>query len=58
MLEYDMTEAEEKLPEKEQKIDVSKRIGIAKGLFEIPDDFDDIDISADFDGELFPKRFF
>ena len=28
--------------------------GCAKGMFEIPDDFDDIDISKDFEGEIFP----
>ena len=31
----------------------SKRIGIAKGLFTIPCDFDEIDISQDFEGEIF-----
>ena len=30
-------------------------IGCAKGLFEIPEDFDDIDISSDFEGEIFPE---
>ena len=34
--------------------DTSKRIGLAKGLFTVPDNFDDIDISGDFDGEIFP----
>lgn len=34
--------------------DVSKRIGAGKNMFEIPDDFDDIDISNLFDGEIFP----
>lgn len=29
--------------------------GCAKGLFEIPDDFDDIDLSLEFDGEVFPE---
>ena len=28
--------------------------GFAKGLFEIPEDFDDIDIGSDFEGEIFP----
>ena len=28
--------------------------GCAKGMFEIPEDFDDIDISNDFDEEIFP----
>lgn len=28
--------------------------GCAKGMFEIPDDFDEIDISSDFEGEIFP----
>lgn len=28
--------------------------GCAKGMFEVPDDFDDIDISEDFKGEIFP----
>ena len=32
---------------------VSKRIGFAKGQFTIPDDFDDLDITDDFEGELF-----
>ena len=40
------------VPEKES--DVSKRIGIAKGLFTVPDDFDEIDLSSDFEGEIFP----
>ena len=29
--------------------------GCAKGMFNIPDNFDEIDISKDFDGEIFPK---
>lgn len=29
-------------------------IGCAKGKFTIPEDFDDIDISSDFEGEIFP----
>lgn len=29
-----------------------KLFGCAKGTFEIPEDFDDIDISEDFDGEV------
>lgn len=29
--------------------------GCAKGLFEVPDDFDEIDISKDFTSEIFPK---
>ena len=37
----------------ERPFDVSKRFGFAKGKFEIPDDFDDIDISDDFEGEIF-----
>lgn len=32
---------------------VSKRFGFAKGLFEVPDDFDEFDISEDFEGEIF-----
>ena len=28
--------------------------GCAKGMFTIPDDFDDIDISSDFEEEIFP----
>ena len=36
--------------------DVSKRFGIGKGLFEIPDDFDDWDIYKDFDGEIYPDN--
>ena len=28
--------------------------GCAKGMFEIPEDFDEIDISNDFEGEIFP----
>lgn len=28
--------------------------GCAKGMFEIPDDFDDIDISEDFEERIFP----
>lgn len=31
-----------------------KLIGCAKGKFSIPNDFDDIDISSDFDEEIFP----
>lgn len=30
-------------------------IGCAEGMFEIPEDFDDIDISDDFEGEVFPQ---
>ena len=30
-------------------------IGCAKDMFEIPNDFDDIDISEDFEGEIFPR---
>ena len=29
--------------------------GCAKGLFEVPNDFDEIDISKDFTSEIFPK---
>lgn len=32
-----------------------KLFGCGKGLFKIPDNFDDIDISDDFDSEVFPK---
>ena len=39
----------------EKKAEVSKRFGIGKGLFEVPDDFDEIDLSGDFEGEIFPK---
>ena len=28
-------------------------IGCAKGMFKVPDDFDDIDISSDFEEEIF-----
>ena len=38
------------LPEKET--DVSKKIGFAKGLFTVPDDYDEIDLSSDFEGEI------
>ena len=38
----------------ENNKDVSKRFGIGKGLFQIPEDFDDWDISSDFEGEIFP----
>lgn len=41
-----MTLAEEKSRE--------SLFGCAKGMFEIPEDFDDIDISDDFEGEIFP----
>ena len=30
-------------------------IGCAKGMFEIPENFDDIDISSDFSQEIFPE---
>ena len=39
----------------EKHPDVSKRFGIGKGLFTIPEDFDEIDLSADFEGEIFPQ---
>ena len=29
-------------------------IGCAKGMFEIPEDFDDINLSEDFEEEIFP----
>ena len=29
--------------------------GCAKGMFEIPDNFDDIDITSDFKEEIFPE---
>lgn len=32
-----------------------KLFGCAKGMFTIPENFDDIDISSDFEGEIFPK---
>lgn len=32
-----------------------KLFGCAKGMFKIPEDFDDIDIDNDFEGEIFPK---
>ena len=35
----------------EPKVDVSKRLGIAKGKVNIPDDFDDIDIFEEFFNE-------
>ena len=31
-----------------------KLFGCAKGMFEIPDDFDEIDIGSDFEREIFP----
>ena len=37
------------------KNDRSKLIGSLKGELEIPEDFDDIDISKDFKGEIFPS---
>ena len=37
------------------KNDRSKLIGSLKGEFEVPEDFDDIDISEDFKEEIFPK---
>ena len=37
----------------ENSVDVSKRFGIGKGLFEIPENFDDMDISEDFEGDIF-----
>ncbi|MBQ1478250.1 MAG: hypothetical protein IIZ33_08900 [Erysipelotrichaceae bacterium] len=37
----------------EKPVDVSKRFGVGKGLFVIPENFDDIDISEDFEGEIF-----
>ena len=30
-------------------------IGCAKGLFKIPDNFDDIDLESDFEEEIFPR---
>lgn len=30
-----------------------KLLGCAKGMFVIPDNFDDIDIASDFEGEIF-----
>lgn len=30
-------------------------VGCAKGMFSIPNNFDDIDIESDFEGEVFPK---
>ena len=35
------------------QVDVSKRIGFARGLFSVPENFDDIDISSDFEEEIF-----
>ena len=35
--------------------DRKQLFGCAKGMFTIPDNFDDIDISKDFEGEVFPK---
>ena len=32
--------------------DRSKLFGCAKGMFEIPEDFDEIDLSKDFEGEI------
>ena len=31
-----------------------KLFGAGKGLFTVPENFDDIDISGDFEGEMFP----
>ena len=30
-------------------------LGCAKGMFTIPDDFDEIDLSADFEQEIYPS---
>ena len=30
-------------------------LGCAKGMFMIPDDFDEIDLSADFEQEIYPS---
>ena len=35
--------------------DREKLFGCAKGMFKIPKNFDDIDITSDFKGEIFPK---
>ena len=35
--------------------DREKLFGCAKGMFKIPENFDDIDITSDFKGEIFPK---
>ena len=35
--------------------DRKKLFGCAKGMFKIPENFDDIDITKDFEGEIFPK---
>ena len=35
--------------------DRANLLGCAKGMFEIPEDFDDIDISKDFEEEIFPE---
>ena len=43
------TDAKNKFLEEEPK-----RIGLAKGMFTIPDDFDEIDVASDFEGEIFP----
>ena len=37
----------------EENNDVSKRIGAGKGMIRISEDFDDMDISMDFEGEIF-----
>jgi len=49
-----------KMPEKTfddyyKKKKIAKRLGPAEGEFIFPENFDDIDISDDFSGEIFPK---
>ena len=38
----------------EKSKDISRRFGIAEGTFNVPDDFDEIDISDDFNEEIYP----
>ena len=37
----------------EKQKQASERFGIAKGRFSVPENFDEIDISEDFEGDLF-----
>ena len=37
----------------EKQKQASERFGIAKGMFSVPENFDEIDISEDFEGDLF-----
>ncbi|MBQ1508126.1 MAG: hypothetical protein IIZ47_01770 [Erysipelotrichaceae bacterium] len=37
----------------EKPKEAGNRFGIAKGLIDVPEDFDDIDITGEFEGEIF-----